>query len=180
MGEVHSRGVTLTEILVVLAILGMAAVVAIPNLYSGDPHALDLAAQQFAEAMRYARSEALRTGEPRGVRIQASQKRIQVFRPDTPTLPAAPVYDIHHPVSRQLYDIELDGHPLASADSVSRSATFRGTCNTPTYIYFDANGTPWCWDPVTVVLQQQDITLTLGAASRVVTLHGITGRVTIQ
>ncbi len=180
MGELYSRGVTLAEILVVLAILGMAAVVAIPSLSGTDPHALDLAAQQFAEALRYARSEAIRTAEPRGVRIQAGQRRIRVFRPDAPALPATPVYDIHHPVTRQLHDIDLDTHPFASADSVSRSAIFQGSCDAPSYIYFDAQGIPWCWDPVTVLLQRQDVTLTLGSATRTVTLDGITGRVTVQ
>ena len=35
-------------------------------------------------------------------------------------------------------------------------------------------------DPETVLLEQFDVTLTLGPHSRVVTLHGISGRVTVQ
>ena len=60
-GALRSRGVTLPELLIVLTILGVAAAVAIPSLSSSNPQTLDLAAEEFANAMRFARSEALRT-----------------------------------------------------------------------------------------------------------------------
>ena len=180
MKELRSHGVTLVELLVVLAILGVAAAVAVPSLSSSDPQTLDLAAEEFANAMRFARSEALRTGEPRGFRQKSSNKRIRVFRPDTSTSPWTLNYDVYHPVSKQLYDIKLDTHPFAAADSVVRNRTYRGTCNTPRNVYFDSTGIPRCADPETVLLDWFDVTLTLGPHTRVVTLHGITGRVTIQ
>jgi len=180
MRELRSHGVTLVELLVVLTILGVVAVVAIPDFRSGDPAQLDLAAEEFANAMRFARSEAIRTGEPRGFRLHSSQERIQVFRPDTGTSPWTLNYDVYHPLTKQLYDIELDTHPFAATDSISHNRVWRGDCDTPKNVYFDSNGTPWCAEPETVLLEQFDVTLTLGAHSRVVTLHGITGRVTIQ
>ena len=180
MRKSRSHGVTLVELLVVVSILGVVALVAIPDFRSSNPQTLDLAAEEFANAMRFARSEAMRTGEPRGFRQQSGAKRIRVFRPDTGTAPWTLVYDVHHPLSKQLYDIELDTHPFAAADSVSLTPTFTGTCNVQGNIYFDSNGTPRCADPETVLLEQFDVTLTLGTHSRVVTLHGITGRVTVQ
>jgi len=63
---------------------------------------------------------------------------------------------------------------------MARIATFRGTCNQTGNIYFDANGTPWCANPDNVLLDQFEVTLTHGQASRVVRLDSITGRVTIQ
>ena len=180
MRKSRSHGVTLVELLVVVSILGVVALVAIPDFSSSEPAQLDLAADEFANAMRFARSEAIRLGSPRGFRQQSTQKRIRVFRPDTVTSPWTPIYDIHHPLSKQLYDVELDNHPFAVADSLSHNRTFRGTCNKPGNIYFDSNGTPRCADPETVFLEQFDVILTLGSHSRVVTLHGITGRVTVQ
>lgn len=180
MGALHSRGVSLAEILVVLAILAMAAVLAIPSLYPTDPHALDLAAQQVAEAMRYARNEAMRTGQPYGFRQNSSSERIRVFRVDSTISPWGPVYDVYHPLDKRPYDIVLSSHPFARVDGVAHNRVFRGSCNTPRNVYFDASGTPWCLDPETVLLQQFDVTLTLDAASRMVTLDGITGRVTVQ
>jgi type II secretion system protein H len=180
MRELRSHGVTLVELLVVITILGIVAMVAIPNLPSSNPQTLDLAAEEFANAMRFARSEAIRTGDPRGFRQRSRERRIRVFRPDTGTSPWTPIYDVYHPLNKQLYDINLKNHPFAEADSMTRAVKFRGTCNTPRNIYFDSNGTPWCADPETVPLEQFDVTLTLGGHSRVVTLHGITGRVTVQ
>lgn len=176
----YQQGITYIEIMIVVVILGIIAAVAMPNLSSTDPGKLDLAAQEFASAMRFARSEAIRVGEPRGFRQQSSQKRIRVFRPDIGTSPWTLNYDVYHPISKKLYDIQLDSHPFAAANTLSRNSVFRGTCNTQGNIYFDSKGTPWCADPETVLLKQFDITLNLGSHIRVVSLHSITGRVTIQ
>ena len=108
MRELRSHGVTLVELLVVITILGVVAVVAIPNFSSSNPQTLDLAAEEFANAMRFARSEAIRTGEPRGFRQRSDTKRIRVFRPDTGTAPWTLNYDVYHPLTKQLYDIKLD------------------------------------------------------------------------
>ena len=180
MREPRSQGITLLETLMVVSILGVVAVVAVPGFRSAEPRQLELAAKEFAEAIRFARSEAVRLGEPRGFRLQSSTKRIQVFRADTSTAPWTPVYDIYHPVSRKPFDIELDKHPFAAAENLNRNTTFRGTCNKTGDIYFDRSGTPWCADPETVLLEQFDITFTQGVYTRVVTLHGLTGRVTVQ
>jgi len=176
----RETGYTLGEILIVVSILGIVAAVAIPGFSSTNPQPLELAAEEFANAMRFARSEAMRRGAPIGFREQSSQQRIRVFRADTGTSPWTLNYDVYHPHSKHIYDIELDSHPFAAADSVSHNRVYRGTCNTPGSVYFDSNGTPWCADPETVLLEQFDVTLTLGSHSRVVSLHGISGRVTVQ
>jgi hypothetical protein len=158
--------------------MGVAAAAAIPVLSSGNPQALDLAAEEVASAMRFARSEAMRTGEPRGFDSQESSQMITVFRVDAAT--SGLIYDVYHPVRKKLYKIGLKDHPFAAIDDMTPNPVYRGTCNKPRYIYFDTAGTPWCKDPETVLLEQYEVTLTRGPHARVVTLHGITGRVTIQ
>lgn len=175
-----ASGYSLPELLVVVMILGIAASVAIPNIAATSPTRLDLAAEEFAQAIRYARSEAIRTGEPRGYQQQSVAKRIQIFRADTSTSPWTLNYDVYHPVSKKLYDVDLNTHSFAGAGNLSQIATFRGTCNNPNNVYFDANGIPRCADPETILVEQFDVTLNLGNHTRVVTLNGITGRVTIQ
>jgi Tfp pilus assembly protein FimT len=164
----------------VVLILGIMAAVAIPSFSPPDPQRLDSAAQEIADAMRFARSEAMRLGEPRGFTQNSSQKRIRLFRADTGTSPWSLVYDVYHPVSKQIYDITLDTHPFAKADNVVATRVYRGACNQKRKVYFDADGIPRCTNPKTVLLQQYDVTLSLGTQTRVVSLNSITGQVSVQ
>jgi len=157
----------------------MAAAV-VPSFFSASPEKLDLAAREFAAAMRFARSEAMRLGEPMGFRQQSSQKRIRVYRLDVDTAPWTLIYDVYHPVSKKLYDIQLDSHPFAQADGLAHNRVYRGTCNKAGTVYFDASGIPRCADPETVLLDRFEVTFTLGNESRLLTLDSITGQVTIQ
>lgn len=174
------HGFTLVEFLIVVIILGVAASVAIPDLSTSNPKKLELAAIEIADAMRFARSEAMHQNSPRGFRQQATEQRIRVFRPDISTSPYTPVFDIYNPLSKQLYDVSLKDLSFVFADNISLNATYRGTCNKVEDIYFDKNGTPWCTDPENVLLDQYKVSLTADQHSRTVTLHGITGRVTVQ
>ena len=176
----HAKGFTVTELLIVVLILGMTALIAIPNFSSSNAHKLDLAAVEVAEAIRFARTESVRTGVPHGVFTDGVPNRLRVFWADTGTNPATPVYDVRNPIDKKLYDIDLDTHAFGAGVDLSGSASFQGTCNDARYIIFDAIGSPRCLDPMTVILRSSDKTLAIGAATRVVTIHGITGRVTIQ
>lgn len=174
------QGYTLTEMVVVVFIVGLVATVALPPLSSSDNAKLDLVAAEVASTIRFARSEAMSLGVARGFRQQSSAKRLRVFSMDTITTPATLVYDIYHPIDKHLYDREFETQPFAFTGTMGRTTTFRGVCNQTGNVFFDANGTPWCADPATVLLEQFAVTLTLGAGSRIITLDGITGRVTIQ
>lgn len=176
----HEFGFSLVELLIVVTILGIAATVAIPDISTTNISRLELAAEEFAEAMRFARSEAMRTGQPRGFRGDASNRRIRVFSLDTATSPWTVNYDIYHPVSKKIYDISLENHAFASVGIINPNRVYRGTCNKSANVYFDTTGTPWCADPETTLVELFELEFTLGPHSRTVTLHGVTGRVTVQ
>lgn len=180
MGAWLNRGVTLVELLVVTTILGIVAVATIPFLTSVNPQQLDTAANQFAEAIRFARDEAIRSSKPLGFQTSLSSNGIDVFSANTSTTPWALNFDVYHPVSKQLYTFDADTHPLADVETMISTPLFQGACNTPVNIVFDAGGRAWCADPESTLLRQLTITLTLGNHSRLVTLLGITGRVTVQ
>lgn len=176
----RETGYSLVELLAVVLVLSVAATIAIPNFAASDPNELELAAQEFARAIRHARSEAIRSGAPHGFRHESTDRRIRVFRPDTGVTPWVPIYDVIHPISKKPYDLDIAAHPFAKADTVAHNGVYRGVCNEVRNVYFDGNGVPRCADPETVLLQNFDITLTLGVHTRTVTLDGITGRVTVQ
>jgi len=179
-GRAGQRAYTVVELLAVVVLLGVAASIAMPSSTPGESRKLDLAATEIANAMRFARSEAMRTGNAKGFRQQWLAKRIRVFSIDIETSPATIEYDVYHPVDKKLYAREFTQQPFAFNGEIQNSPAYRGTCSKGNAVYFDAGGTPWCSDPDDVLLKRFDVTLTLGASSRVVTLNGITGRVTIQ
>ena len=90
------------------------------------------------------------------------------------------VWDVYHPVSKQLFDYTFPAELASAATPVIHAPIFRGTCNTQGVIYFDSNGTPWCLDPETVLVDAYRLNIVVGASQATVNLDGITGRVTVQ
>lgn len=176
----HENGYTLGEMMAIVLVLSIAAVVTVPNLSSSDPEKIELAAQEFARAIRHARAEAIRTGAPRGFHGESTAKRVRVFTPDTAATPWTATYDVLHPLTRSAYDVAIDSHPFARADQLTAAAAFGGACVRPELVYFDALGIPRCIEPETVRLERLDLVFELGGQTRTVTLEGVTGRVTVQ
>lgn len=173
-------GFTLIELVVVISVIAIIAAIAYPSVSSSDPPELNAAAAEFAAAMRFARSESIRTGKPHGFRSTVTPKQIRVFRLDESTSPPGLIYDVYNPVTKQLYDINLDLRSPGAADSLNRNVVFRGTCSKSANVYFDANGTGWCTDPEGVLLDTLQVDFNLGTDRRTIRVDGITGRVTVQ
>ena len=174
------RGYTLVELSLVVVILAIMAAAVIPHLLPADSGKLQVAAQEVADAMRYARSESMRLREPRGFRYNADNMRLRMFSLDTDTTPWTSVYDVYHPVSKKLYDFFLDEHHVGAIDGSTQVHNYRGSCNLDKSIYFDVNGTPFCTDPHTVPVSEYEITLALGEHQRTVSLNPLTGQVKVE
>ena len=113
------RAYTLTELLAVVVLVGLTASVAMPSLAPGESRKLDLAAMEMANAMRFARGEAMRLGIARGFSHNSATKRIRVFSMDTGTTPATLVYDIYHPVDKQIYERKFAQQPFDFAGDIN-------------------------------------------------------------
>ena len=73
-----TRGFTFIELMVVLAIIGLAAAVVVPAIDAGmDSREVRRATRQIAATMHHLRSEALATGKLRRLRINANENAIE-------------------------------------------------------------------------------------------------------
>lgn len=184
MRELRSQGITLLELLVVVSILGVVAVVAIPGFRSGDSQRLDLAAQDVAEAIRYARSESLRTGEIHGIQISQNTQRVVVYKADLTTTPVSQDYTLYHPVSRQKFDFDVDTRPMIAGVNITNAQDpFLYATGRRKNLLFDTQGVPiWIVNSTstTYVLQDGMVQLSYGSGNRTVQVAPITGRVTVQ
>jgi len=177
-GPASETGYTLVELIITVTILVIIAAIAVPAASTDSEKRLQEIAAEFAAAMRFARSESMRTGEPHGFRFLTNQYRIRVFTADTAANPWTWIWDVYHPVDKQLYDYTFP----ADLTPVTHTPAFHGgsACNRPGVIYFDENGTPWCLEPETVLLDSYQLNLSTAAGQATVRLDGITGRVTVQ
>ena len=183
-GVSRSHGVTLVELLVVVAIIGVVAVAATPFLSNADPQRLERVASEIAGAIRFARSESLRTGQVHGVEISQDTQRIKVYRADLTTTPVSEAEILYHPVARQPFDIDLDTAPLMSGASiVNAQDPFLYSMGRRKNLLFDASGLPiWIVNATgtTHILQDGVVQIEIGNLTRDVRVAPITGRVTLQ
>ncbi len=172
-------GLTLIELVVVICVIAIIAAIASPALPTDDSRELDAAAAEFAAAIRFARSESIRTGEPHGFRFLTNQYRIRVFRVDASASPWTWIWDVYHPIDKSLHDYTFPAELTGSAPPVVQTPVYRGTCKRPGAVYFDKDGSPWCLEPETVLLESYRLDFVTNSANSAITLDGITGRVTI-
>ena len=177
---VQSGGFTLVELLVVLSIVALFATIALPSAEPGNQHVLDLAAGEVAAAARFVRSEALRTRGSYGLRVEPGSARVRVYRADTSTTPATPIFDLRNPVSKRVYEVDLENRRMLSGIQMTMGSTHLTSCVTPNDIVYDGTATPRCGNPWNALLGSAWIRLSLSGSERTVWIDGETGRTSIQ
>ena len=172
-------GLTLIELVVVISVIAIIAAIAYPALPTDDSQELDAAAAEFAAAIRFARSESMRTGDPHGFRFLVNQYRIRVFRADTSGAEWTWIWDVYHPINKNLYDYTFPSELAGSSAPVTHDFVYRGDCTSQGVIYFNEHGTPWCLKPETTLLDSYRLNFVTERSNAAIELDGITGRVTI-
>ena len=174
----HQQGISYIEIMVVVVILGIIAVVAIPNLGSNDQRKLDIAAEEIVQAIRFARIEAMRTDISYGVFFSSSNDNAKVYR----LLSEVAIYDVYHPVDKKLYTLNLKNNSAtAGVDFQSSGLYFGGSGSNREYLSFNTNGNPIYTNSGTdYLLDSATITLGYSGQTRVISVGPMTGRVTVQ
>ena len=173
--------------LVVIAVIGVATAIAIPQASTLSPAAAEAVAAEVARAVRFAQREAIRTGTYQTVSVNPSTQALRVYRPTssegTTTL---------HPVDKRDYRISFAGNAMPRARIVSSVFTYEDNAVT-SYVTFGPDGAPV--DPASIPVVQAfsgevldakkasplkeegTITIRHGNVERVVRVARVTGRV---
>ncbi|HZI89012.1 MAG TPA: GspH/FimT family pseudopilin [Candidatus Polarisedimenticolia bacterium] len=80
-----SRGFTLTELVVIVTILGVLSWIAYPKMVAMDEIKLDAAARRLAGDLRYAQTLAMSRRVVHGILFNAAQEKYTVFAPNAAT-----------------------------------------------------------------------------------------------
>lgn len=182
----HScKGITLAEIMIVVAIMSMFAVIAFPSFTSNEKYQLDLAAQEIVSAIRFARSKAIHTGETYGVDIDRTTKQITIYKADLAAIPVGQEFIAYHPINKNLYDYNLDSDFNLTNVSIANTTEpflFTDTVRRKSLL-FDANGIPIWFDSgssSTYQLSSGVVELAKGTRTQIVSVQPFNGRVLTQ
>lgn len=170
-----SRGYTLVELLAVIVLMGIIASVFFSSSSLNDRQILDLAAREVASALRFARSEALRTNIAHGVRLSSADNRLRVFKLASPPTED---YTVYHPRDKQLFDIDLDNSYFGSGITAAADFRFGGSATPNEAVAFTKNGVPASPSDL-MVMDSGSVTLSYRGTSLTVTVAAINGQVSI-
>jgi len=181
----QQAGFSLLEISIVVLILGIMAIVVIPDSAPSNQQKLDLAANQIAQALRFAQGEAQRTGEHHGVTISQVTQTITVIKWDLATDPVSTELIPYHPVNKQSFVFDADRMSLAPGVSIINSSDIFNytTVGRRRSLIFDPQGVPvWVLGSDDSVHRLIDgiVELSNGQDQRDIAVAPLTGRVTVQ
>ena len=159
--------------LIVVAILGLAAALALPQASSIAPQVVDAAAAEVARAVRFAQREAIRTGTYQHVSVDPATQELRVYQAN-----ASAGITTTHPVDKRPYQISLAGNPMPRATIVSSVFKYHDK-KTTNYASFGPDGGPAYVGSKDIEALEEEgkITIRYGNVERVVRVAPVTGRV---
>ncbi len=175
-----ARGVTLPELLLVVAILVAMGSQVIPQLQSADASRLELAVSEVTAALRYARDESARSGAVHSVELDVAAEIVRVVRYADFDVLAMPPPVVFHPLSRQPYQYDLDSLASTAPTQVASVELNYDGVSAPERIDFSAQGLPHYIRPGGTRHRLLDgrIELALGGFEMGITVDPLTGRIT--
>lgn len=176
-----ASGFTLVEILIVVAILTAFAVAFLSGTSSHDEVQLEYATQEIVSAIRFARSEAMRTGIAHGVRAKPNEQLVQAYRITPGSNPTERIYDVRHPHDKQVIDFTLGVTPgMESVTLESTAFDYIGHVD-KNRLDFRPDGSAYFEKAgVEYVIATAAITLSSGPSVKIITIDTATGRVSVS
>ena len=179
------RGITFIDIMIVVTIISIVSLLAIPSFSPSEKYRLNIASQEIIFAIRFARTEAIRTGQIYAVDVDITTKQVTVYKADLNVNPVGQEFVAYHPINKNRYDynfnsdlnlsniiFENSSDPFLFADSVKRKT-----------LLFDNKGIPFWMDVSTgksAQLLAASIDLSIGDYNQSILVHPYSGRVTVQ
>jgi prepilin-type N-terminal cleavage/methylation domain-containing protein len=180
----HCAAYTLTELLIVVAILAIAAAVAIPTAQPVAEFRADAAAGEVVNALRFARENAQYSGAQRLFDCNAAANTIAVFALETDKTTTRVSRDpVEHPFNRAPYLLNLNAAPAGNTMALVRCTfTFEDNASA-TAVAFNADGEllrgVGSGDAKDSVLRTGQIVLGAGNVERTITVD-TSGRITVS
>ena len=175
---------TLTELLLVVAILAIAAAVAIPTAQPVAEFRADAAAGEVVNALRFARENAQYSGAQRLFDCDAAANTIAVFALETDKATTRVSRDpVEHPFNRAPYLLNLNAAPAGNTMALVRCTFTFDDNSTAAAVAFGAAGNPLrgvgSGSARESVLRAGQIVLGTGNVERTITVD-TTGRITVS
>ena len=185
MNKLSTSGFTLVELLIVIVILGVIATVTLPLLSSGDPQKLSVAAEETANTLRFALSEAAkRTGGSVLVDGKTTPGHLLLYYSTSSANlpPTAGVSAINDPLTKITLDLNPASNPFSQG--VTLTPQFRAGGNAQPQLLIGPglsqmqgfNGAGAYQGPLQA---NSGALLSLGTQSTLVSLNPVTGLVTL-
>lgn len=177
MKKIAQRGFTLVEMLIVIVILGIVAKVAIPLLSSNDPQKLNVAAEETANLLRFALSEAKRTDGYVLVDGKSSSGRLKLYYSNSSGSASSVIND---PLTKRAMDINVS--TSAFSNGVTLTPQFMaGSSARKSLLVGSGLSQMQGFDTSTEGALQANsgVLLTLGSQSVTVSINEVTGLVTL-
>ena len=181
-------GFSLLEVTASLFILGIMILIMIPTFSKSDDKKVELAANIIADALRYARSESIRTGEIHGVLIdtndsEALGRDITVFKADLGQSPFGNQGTLYHPITKQPYDLWLsDNSTTLHVEFKNTGKPFTFECITKQrYLFFNQQGQPvYVENGNLFAYLKGNVRIIDGDHDRKVTIQPTTGKIVVK
>lgn len=178
--RIRQAGVTLPELLIVVTLIAVMGTLATPSLNSLESLRVTTATAQLAAALRYAREESIRTGSIHSVEFAPANHRAQVLLIPSFTIMSVNRPVVRHPISRQLYSLDLDDDPTTSPSQLQTLTLNFDTVGQRSRVDFMPTGQPVWIDNFEQphLMTNGSIVLSAQAVQQTITLDRLTGRVT--
>ncbi len=181
-------GLSLIELNLVVATIAVIALMVVPARAPGRVAETDFAAVEVANALRFARDQALANGVPYGVRLSPDAQFLSLFRMAVSGSGETEVFDVYDPLRKLPFVVRLPQQTRGSMSWEGQSGgnpmvtvvnDGRGNCLDLNALIIDPSGITRCLNPYGTRIEGARLVLASGVYRRRVSIDRFTARVSL-